>query len=437
MEKKPCRVDDECSFRALTCSSKIVFPQAPQALHQSPGWTGRIMAAVRVLHILARLDRGGTETWLLNVFRHLNRSEFVCDCLVFDAARSNDIRGAYEAEVIATGCRVFRCPHPTNPWAFGRGLRRVLRSSGPYEIVHSHVDPCGFPLRWAHAAGIPTRIAHAHNPGLELRRRPLWVRRALSGWTRRLIARHATGGLATSQAAGEALFGRIRQPGWSWRVLSCGLDLSPYRAPVRAREMVLARLELPSSARVWLNVGKFCESGQKNQEFFLRALAEARREEPATWGVLVGDGPRRRRVEALADELGVKPYVRFLGSRDDVPELLLTIGDVFVFPSRFEGLGLAVVEAQAAGKPCVVSDAVPTEAVVVPELVDRLSLKSNPRVWARRINERLRSPAPRDPAADWRRIVESPFNISHAVQALHGYYRECVDEAARRLANSP
>lgn len=376
------------------------------------------MPAIRVLHVLARLDRGGTETWLVKTLRHLNRADCACDFLVLDGHR-----GAYEAEVEAAGARIFRCPHPTQVRAFGSKLTSVLRNEGLYDVVHSHIDPCGLPLRWAYAEGIPVRVAHAHNPGWELRRHPLWLRYALSGWTRRLIARYSTVGLATSQTAGQSVFGRIRAPRWSWQVLHCGVDLEPLRTTRSSRAELLMDLQLPPNAQVLLHVGKFCESRQKNQEFLLEVLRALRQSGGGVWGVFLGDGPRRPAVERLAEQLGIAEFVRFAGSRGDVPDLLQNVADVFVFPSRFEGLGLALVEAQAAGRPCVVSDAVPTEAIVVPELVDRLPLSADPHHWAARIQQRLQAPSPIERAASWRQVAASSFNISRSAETLCALYR--------------
>lgn len=377
------------------------------------------MTTVRILHILARLDRGGTETWLVNVLRRWDRGECACDFVVL-----NGPLGAYESEVESLGARIFRCPRPTSPWAFGRSLTKVLRSCGPYDVVHSHIDPCGYPLHWARMEHIPVRIAHAHNPGAELRSHPNWIRQALWGWTQSMIVRNATAGLATGRAAGQSLFGRIRSPNWSWRVLHCGVDLEPLRRATRTREQMLAEFDLPQGSQVLLHVGKFCQAGQKNQEFFLQMLVETRRMHGLAFGLLVGDGPRRKAVEGLAYRLKLSQFVRFLGSRQDVPELLQSLADVFVFPSRFEGLGLAAVEAQAAGRPCVVSDAVPDEAVVVPELVERLPLEAGPAAWAARISARLHSPLPLEPSVSWGRVAESSFNIAHAAETLQSYYRQ-------------
>jgi glycosyltransferase involved in cell wall biosynthesis len=387
------------------------------------------MASMRVLHILARLDRGGTETWLLNVVRRLDRTQCACDFVVFAGAR-----GAYESEIEGLGARIFRCAHPSGRRRFGRDLVAALQSPEPYDIVHSHIDPCGYPLRWAAAAGVPVRVAHAHNPGLELRRHPLWLRYALRPWTQSLIARHATTGLATGRLAGNSLFGRIRFRDWSWKVLHCGIDLAPFETSRRPRVQFLDEFCLPREAKILLHVGKFDESRQKNQEFLLRVLAEVRRSDASVWGVLAGDGSRRGAVESHAQQIGISDAVRFIGSRDDVPELLQSLADVFVFPSRFEGLGLAAVEAQAAGCPCLLSDAVPVEAVVVPELVERLPLDQGPGAWASRIAKLLKTPPAVSAQHSWRLVSNSSFNIARSAAELQEFYANCQSGNPARSA---
>ena len=119
---------------------------------------------IRVLHVVLSLNRGGIETWLLDVMRHMDRQRFAMDALV-----ATNKPSSYDEEFRQVGARVIACPQAARPWRYGRNFRDVLERYGPYKIVHSHFNPCGYPLVWAHKAGVPVRIAHSHNALPELR----------------------------------------------------------------------------------------------------------------------------------------------------------------------------------------------------------------------------------------------------------------------------
>lgn len=375
---------------------------------------------IRVLHVLARLDRGGTETWLLQVVRHLDRRAFQMDFVVNTSRRCH-----YDSEIEELGSHVFSCPNPMRPWSYGRRLMQILRVHGPYDVLHSHFDPCGYPLRWAYRHGIPVRIAHSHNPGPELRGKPLLVQSALAPLTTRWLEKYATVGLAASASAGSSLFKGIRRSDWQWRMLPCGIDLTPFEAGGN-RNQIRSELQLPEDSWVVGHVGKFCASRQKNQEFVLQIARELiRRRCPAQF-VFVGDGPRRPRIEAEAARYGLTSRVRFLGSRPDVARLLTDLFDLFLFPSLFEGLGLALVEAQAAGLPCIASTNVPDEADVLPELVSRLPLSAGPEGWADAALATRNAPKQTSRAGALEAVRRSHFNIVQGVRQLESFYRQCL-----------
>jgi glycosyltransferase involved in cell wall biosynthesis len=161
---------------------------------------------------------------------------------------------------------------------------------------------------------------------------------------------------------------------------------------------------------------------QKNHAFLLDIAAEVVRREPGAGFLLVGDGPLRQDIEAAARRLNLDGCVLFAGVRADVPRLMLGAMDVFLFPSIYEGLPLSLVEAQAAGLPCVCSDAVATEAVAGP-MVRRLSLSQSPEAWADAVLDVQRRPRRVGPLAAAAALERSPFVIARSVEALEALYR--------------
>jgi glycosyltransferase involved in cell wall biosynthesis len=362
---------------------------------------------IRILHAVGSLDRGGIETWLLHVLRRTDRRRFQMDFLVH-----RERAGAYDAEVRALGSRIIVCPQPRRPWHYLPALDRALGEHGPYDVVHGHLHRfSGIVLGAARRRGVPIRIAHSHVARIDRNASPL--RRLYLRWAERSIRTHATLGLAASEQAAEDLFGAGWRADPRWGILSYGIDLAPFAA-VPERGRVRAEWGLEPDAVVLGHVGRF--EPQKNHGFLLEIMAAAARIDSRVRPFLVGDGPLRPEVERRAAELGLRAV--FTGSRPDVPRLMLGAMDVFLFPSRFEGLGLAMVEAQAAGLPVVATDLVPDEATVVAGSIRRLPLRDSADAWARAA---LGAPRP-----ERRRCLEtvqaSPFNLATTIDRVFAHY---------------
>lgn len=344
-------------------------------------------APLRILHVIGRMSRGGVETWLMHMLRRLNRRRFRMDFLVATAEPAE-----YDDELRELGGRLLVCGGRHLPWRFARGFRQVLSSQGPYDIVHSHVHHfSGLVLGLAKRAGVRGRIAHSHNTA-DCRpdgwRRSLY-RAAMERW----IASSATDLLACSQDAAAALFGRNWPADPRCRVLSYGIDPAPLAAPAD-RQAARSELGIPDGAIVVGHVGRFAE--QKNHAWLVEMASELAAASPPVWFLLVGDGPLRGGIQQEVRRRGLESRFRFAGVRSDVGRLMKGAMDVFVFPSLHEGLGLAGLEAQAAGLPCLFSDRVPREISILPAAVEFLSLEIPPREWARAALARAR--AARTPA---------------------------------------
>src|SRR5688572_4535103 len=114
---------------------------------------------IRVLHVVGIMNRGGIETWLMHVLRHIDRRHFQVDILV-----ATEQPGDYDQEARALGARILPCLRPRRPWAYARNFRRIVRTHGPYDVVHSHVRHfSSYVVRLAARAGIPVRLVHSHS----------------------------------------------------------------------------------------------------------------------------------------------------------------------------------------------------------------------------------------------------------------------------------
>lgn len=367
-------------------------------------------AGIRIAQVVGGLDRGGTETWLRNVFRLVDRNRLQMDFIVHE-----DRSYPYEREIVDLGGRVLRCLHPERPVQHFCSLRRLLKAYGPYDVVHSHVHHySGIVLAAAARADVPHRIIHGHLAARRSDRR--FPRTVYVHAMNALVERYATAGLAVSADAAAALFGPRWRLDTRWRVLPCGIDLEPFARADATR--LRAQLAVSADTLLLGHVGRF--EHEKNHRLLLSIMEAVVARRPDSHLVLVGTGSLRNETERHARRLGLERFVTFLEGRPDVPEILAGL-DAFVFPSLFEGLGLAAVEAQSAGIPTVMTTTIPEEATVVPPLVTRLSLSDPPARWADVIlNLPPRTRAAR--AECLALVAASRFDVRTSASELAEYY---------------
>jgi glycosyltransferase involved in cell wall biosynthesis len=375
------------------------------------------MKPVRVLQIVGSMNRGGVETWLKHFVANTDRKELQIDFLVHTAKKA-----AYDDEIVALGAKILRCPHTRNPLRYAQRFNRLVKRFGPYDVLHSHVQ-CfsGFALSLGRIAGIPVRIAHSHNDTSLLDAHGSYARAVYRNVARHLISASCTHGYGVSQPAAAALYG----PNWKaderLRVLYCGIDLKDFKnVPDADPEAVRAEFGFSPRDIVFGHVGRF--DPQKNHSFLIETAKEISRREPRARFLLVGDGPLRDQAQKQAAALGLTGIVTFAGLRPDIPRLMTSAMDAFLFPSVHEGLPLVLMETQAAGLRALVSEGSPEETVVVPELVRHLPLSRGVQEWARIACETAGQPRfDRTRALDL--MGASHFSIGSSVQYLTGVYR--------------
>jgi glycosyltransferase involved in cell wall biosynthesis len=325
----------------------------------------------RVLHVLRRLDPGGIELWLRDVVLAGGIPGWRIEMLLETMGE-----GKLEADFRAAGVAI----HRWRAGDFGK-LARILRG---FDAVHSHVHFfSGAILATAAAAGVPTRIAHSHACTAPAS----GFRRVYESAMRRMIGRFATHRLAVSSAAARSLY---------------GTEAGVFPAPCFRRLPQPAQSCTSGGAPVIGHIGRLAP--EKNHALLERILDAA----PEFHLLLCGDGPDRPR-------LARHERIQFVHRPEDV----LAGCSCFVFPSWSEGLGLAVVEAQAAGIPCVISDRVPREAWLVPELLIALDPGAPARDWAEAA--RRQSRRPRLPAArEW--VCDRGGSLNHSISRLEEVY---------------
>ncbi|NLX95775.1 MAG: glycosyltransferase family 1 protein [Rhodopirellula sp.] len=371
---------------------------------------------IRVAQVLAGMAPGGIETWLVRVLRHIDRQRFQIDFITHP-----DGPCFYDEEVLLLGSRIIRCPSAKRAWAYGRALSRTFRREGGYDVVHSHLHHySGFVLRIAARAGVPVRIAHCHSDTSAAQAGAGFLRRLYLNRTKRWIDRYATLGLSVSPAAGAALFST-----WNvdprWRVLYCGIETDAFHATVD-KQAFRRNLGLPPDALVIGHVGTFREP--KNHVFLVEVAAAVMAREPRAHLLLVSDGPLRPAIESKVRQLGIADRTVFAGQVASTVSFLRGAMDVFVFPSLWEGLPLSVVEAQAAGLPCVISDVVTPDVIVAKAMVERLRLTAPVEQWAQAVLRLLTQTPEAVCRAALIEVESSRFNLQSCVRTLEEIYAQ-------------
>ena len=359
------------------------------------------MKRYRILHILHSMNRGGAETLVMNLFRAIDRDRYAFDFLLCTG------RNDYGEEITRLGGRIFlHDSRSRRPFAYRRDLLRFTGHAGEFDAVHLHCSSLASPeaLFAARDCGIPVRVLHVHSSRPESR---------LHGVLHRLFPtcgprlRHAAAGLLGGGCR-LALRRNAVPPAGAGHPQRHRHGAFPFRRAGAPRGA--PRVGRLSRTALFGHVGRFC--AVKNHPFLLRVFAAWEAEHPDSQLLLIGRGEGLDAARDLARDLGIGAKVRFLGLRRDIDRLLQAI-DLFVFPSFFEGLPVAVVEAQDSGTKVVCSDRVSAEAKLCDNLWF-LPLESGPAEWARRI-ARLTG-APREQM--WLQVRAQRYDIRDTAELL-------------------
>lgn len=330
----------------------------------------------RVLHVLSGMNRGGAETMVMNLYRKMDRSKVQFDFLTY----RND-PCAFDEEILSLGGRLFYVPSigQSNPLTFVRNVKHTITKNGPFSAVHAHTDfQTGFIALAARLAGVPVRVCHSHNTSWKTGFN--WKDRLQLMVFRRLILANATALCACGEDAGKFLFGHSNME--RVHLLPNGIDLDLFAPNVQWADEEKTARGIAADRLIIGHVARF--HGVKNHAFLLELAAHLKERGVRFQLVLAGDGPLREKMEEEARRQNLLSDVLFLGTEDNIHELMRTF-DVFVMPSLYEGLPVVLVEAQASGLPCIISDTITEKVDAGIGLVTRLNLSEPIGIWAETI----------------------------------------------------
>lgn len=362
----------------------------------------------RVLHIVSAMNRGGTETLLMNLYRNIDRS-----VVQFDFVSHRKEKCHYDDEIQSMGGKVYRISSlgQSGPFSYIRSLKRIMKSNN-YIAIHSHTDyQAGFPALAAKISGINNRICHAHSN--QWTRKSSLKENITLSMLKNIIRFSATEYCACSIEAAEFLFGEKQVSEGNVHILKNGIEVEKFISITENYSLnVRKELGIPNHAKIIGHVGSL--SHIKNQGFILRVLKMMVDEGIDIYAVFVGNGELRTIFEAESQKLGVQDHVRFLGVRSDISRLMKAF-DVFVFPSLYEGFGIVTLEAQSTGTPCVVSDTVPKSTDIGLGLISYLSLEEDITSWINEIKKSFLLGRP-DSTIIYKSFSKKGFNIQESTQ---------------------
>lgn len=380
------------------------------------------MDKIRVLQVIGAMNRAGAETIVMNLMRAVDRERVQFDFLVH-----TDKRCDYDDEIESLGGTIYHVPRYkiVNGASYRRACRKLLEEHPEIEVVHGHIgSSSAIYLDEARRAGCAT-VVHSHRDSPKPTSLKAVARRTLYGALIAKTTSIADEFLACGTQAGIDRFGAEVAQGEHFHVMRNGIDLSLYACDEAGHERAKKALGFAGTPLVGCVARLVSE---KNHQFLLDAFARALPHIPEAKLLLAGRGPLEDKLRAQAASLGIEDAVVFLGVRDDVPEVLKAL-DAFVFPSHLEGLGMAVVEAQAAGTPCIVSTAVPEEAVVT-DLVQRIELEEGVDEWAARMVALVEADLPRADASNL--VRAGGYDIDDVANWMTDFYAELAQGSERR-----
>lgn len=370
----------------------------------------------RVLMAVGKMDRGGMESMLMNLYRCVDRQR-----LQFDFLCTKPGKGDFDEEILSLGGRIF---HTSLPKEAGTKkilsqMRRIMTEEGPFAAVHAHLLFFnGFVLLAAKQAGIGVRISHSHASGL-LKYQSL-KGKGYAALMRRLICKHATKLLACSKEAGVFLYGKRAASGGQVELFANAVNLDAFAPRPQAAQALRRQFGIGDDTLVIGQVGRLIP--EKNHGYLLDLARLFQEHGTDCRFLIIGEGPLRDKLEQKASLYGLSHTVIFTGLREDVADLLQIL-DGFAMPSFMEGLPVALVEAQAAGLPCVVSQGISREADLGLSLVTFLPIDDGHKgEWLKALSACRKMPRP-SPEAVYAAFCARGFEAKENVARLYSLYQ--------------
>lgn len=331
----------------------------------------------RVLVIINTIDAGGAEGFVMKVFRCLNKEKFVFDFLI-NVPNSN----FYREEIYSLGGNIYYgYPKSKNPIKSFNCIKKTVEKRKYKTVFCVAVHPLGFLDLWASKLGGADirvmRSANSNTAGV--------ISRILAILTRPLVRKFATAMVTPSSEAGVFMYGKKALLNNQVSIVPNGIDPGIFLFNEESRMEIRKEFSIRNDTIVVGHIGRF--NTQKNHDYLIEVFSQYKSLNSNAVLLLVGRGELEDDVRQKAMSSGINEDVIFAGVRNDVPKLLMGM-DILVMPSLYEGMPNVVIEAQAAGLKCLISDRITKEAKIT-DLVTYKDISVPPAEWALEIESIL------------------------------------------------
>lgn len=359
---------------------------------------------MRILHILDSLDMGGVEVFLMNLYRNIDHTKIIFDFAVF---KENN---CFAAEAKNYGSEIYNGVNMK--YREQMAFIADLIKNNDYKIVHCHNCSLKGLFKEVISVRLADRniviIAHSHNTGTPT---DSLVDKAERFLLKEVVTDFADHLFACSYQAGLSKFHiKYKKP---IKIIKNGIKAHKFAFNCRQRLVVRDSLNIKNDVLVFGTVGRLEE--QKNHEFLINVYSEYVQNSESSRLIIIGNGKKKQDLRSLVKNLHLDENVIFLEDVLDVSKYLMAM-DVFVFPSLYEGLGIALIEAQASGLPCLISDMIPEEAVIS-DLTQRLPLQSE--TWINGLKNAVRT---RSRNNYYKQVKSAGYDIESVAKDMSCFY---------------
>ena len=367
---------------------------------------------IRILQVFAEMNRGGAETMIMNLYRHIDRERIQFDFIVHTQEKC-----AFDEEIEQLGGRIYKVPKyvGTNHFSYKNAWKDFFKSHSDYTIIHGHVrSTASIYLKIAKRYNLTT-IAHSHSissgSGIKAVIKDVF----------QLPIRHISDYfLACSETAGQWLFGDKVVASNKFKILNNAIDVEEFTFNNQIREAIRYDYGIEDKLVIG-HVGRFHSA--KNHEFLIDIFKSVHNKVNNSVLLLIGDGALKESIQMKVRKEKLENSVIFAGVRSDVPDIFQGM-DIFVMPSLFEGLPVTLIEAQASGLKIFASDVI-TNEVAITDNIEFLSLNRSAEVWAERIMEYRDGYERKDTSQE---IVAAGYDVNNNAQELEQFYLSILSE---------
>lgn len=370
------------------------------------------MEKIRVLQVVGRMDIGGTETMLMNLYRNIDREKIQFDFIVH-----NEDKNFYNDEIEKLGGRIYRVPRfkVINIMQYIRAWDKFFSTHNEYKIIHGHIgSSAAIYLKLANKYGYYT-IAHSHSTKSKIKNFKDLAYRIFSFPVRNIAKQF----FACGKQAGLDRYGEKVANSQNFKVLNNAIDSKKFIFNENTNRVKRKELNIENKFVVG-HVGRF--TYPKNHKFIIEVFKKIYEKDNNSVLLLVGDGELRSEIEKEVSNLGLDDVVIFVGMQSNIQDFM-NVMDVLLFPSHFEGLPLTIIEAQANGLKCILSNCITTEVNITGN-VKYVSLSKNADEWCDKV---LEYKIGYERQNMYTKICKSGYDVKESAKWLEKFYSGIIN----------